>query len=161
MLVIINLSVFSKSIINHDFHVFSTKNGTNSHDENDVSGDDDVTMTPVKEKLAKLDNNSGNNSNNSSASKMDLDDQPRRSSRRRAEKSYVETPDLVIEQENLAAAAAAKALLASSGLSPNSAGVKADGTVGTVVHNGDIEMESENEEDEESAPVSDMKQPKV
>lgn len=130
----------------------STKNGTSNHD--DAGDADDVTMTPVKEKLAKLENNS-------KMDKMDLDDQPRRSSRRRAEKSYVETPDLVIEQENLAAAAAAKALLASSGLSPNSAGVKADGTVGTVVHNGDIEMESDNEEDEESAPVSDMKQPKV
>ena len=99
-------------------------------------------------------------------------DGPRRSLRKREEKSYAESPDLIIEEDR---SVPRKVLLSSTnqtnhtgsgsgtahhGNSDHSPAV--DGAHG-VLNNGDVHMESEEEqeEDEVSAPVNVMVPPKV
>ena len=74
-----------------------------------------------------------------------LMDGPRRSLRKREEKSYAESPDMIIEED-----------LTSQNNSSHQ-------TTAAVLNNGDVEMESEEEEelDETTAPVSEIPLPKV
>lgn len=69
-------------------------------------------------------------------------DGPRRSLRKREEKSYAESPDMIIEEDIPMQNSVAPAV---------------------ALNNGDVEMESEEEEelDETSAPVADLPLPKV
>ena len=114
---------------------------------------------------------------------------PRRSLRKREEKSYAESPDLIIEEDSIGAAGVAgrSHLLKNvnmSSMSPNNqtgvsdnqalskvnaaeivAAVEAkapeEAAAPVILNNGDVEMESENEEDEVSAPVAAIPLPKV
>eukprot|EP00094_Tigriopus_californicus_P011514 TCALIF_11119-PA protein Name:"Similar to Gatad2a Transcriptional repressor p66 alpha (Mus musculus)" AED:0.20 eAED:0.20 QI:315/0.5/0.42/0.57/1/0.85/7/0/619 len=95
----------------------------------------------------------------------------RRSLRKREEKSYAESPDLMIEDDGTTSR---RIMMDAAGAAsnPSKPGTGVLGVVGvaalppkelypgTIIHNGDIEMESENEEDEISAPVSAIPLPK-
>lgn len=95
----------------------------------------------------------------------------RRSLRKREEKSYAESPDLIIEDDGTTSRR--RVMMDASGsvvVTPSKPGSGIIGVPalppkeiypGTIIHNGDIEMESENEEDEISAPVSAIPLPKV
>lgn len=112
----------------------------------------------------------------------------RRSLRKREEKSYAESPDLIIEEDRLVLKGEQRgsAHSISSAHSNNHAGARNGGhsnnhqpaaaaeeasnhndtaaasasAVPAALNNGDVEMESENEEDEISAPVGVMPMPK-
>lgn len=102
-------------------------------------------------------------------------DGPRRSRRKREEKSYAESPDLIIEEDRSLPSASSSPSKAFSGASrdffvkgshQNSHDLIGNSSNCNVIGNGDVHMESEDdeeeqEEDEISAPVDVIPLPKV
>ncbi len=87
-------------------------------------------------------------------------DGPRRSLRKREEKSYAESPDLIIEEVRCPlpspARTATKAITAVTDARNARKGAVGSATTPAVISNGDVDMHSEEENEEEEDGVENM-----